>query len=168
MKFDIRLATTDDAKYCADIHTRSWSFTYSNIVSREIIDEHNARWDMIWNKMLSNNNESHYVIKLDNIIIGFITIAVCRDEDLKKCFYEIIALYLDPEYIGMGYGKSAMDWIKKEIKNRGYDKIALWVLEENKRARIFYEKSGFVADGKYKSSGLADAKEVRYIYECKI
>ena len=81
--------------------------------------------------------------------------------------YELCAFLYDfaPKYIGAGYGKQAMDWIKKEIKNRGYDKICLWVLEENNRARRFYEKSGFVCDGKIKSSGLADTQEVRYI--CK-
>ncbi len=165
MKFDIRLATLDDAKYCADIHAQSWSFAYSDIVPKEIIDKHNSRWPMIWNKMLANNIDSHYVITLDDVIIGFLTIAVSRDEDLKESFFEIIGLYFAPEYIGAGYGKQAMDWIKKEIKSRGYDKISLWVLEENNRARRFYEKSGFVSDGKIKSSGLADTQEVRYI--CK-
>ena len=123
---------------------------------------------MIWNKMLSNNINSHYVITLDDVIIGFLTISVARDNDLKDSFYELVGLYLNPEYVAKGYGKQAMDWIKKEIKSRGYEKISLWVLEENNRARRFYEKSGFVADGKIKPSGLADAREIRYIFKCNI
>ena len=166
MKFNIRLATPDDAKYCADIHAKSWLFAYSNIVPKAIIKEHNARWLMIWNKMLANNNKSHYVIMLDNVIIGFLSIAVSRDDDLKESFYEIIGLYLAPEFIGVGYGKQSMNWIKKEIQSRGYNKISLWVLEENNRARRFYEQSGFITDGKIKPSGLADAQEVRYICKC--
>lgn len=164
MKFDIRLATLDDANYCANIHAEAWSFAYSDIVPKEIIGKYNARWSMIWNKMLSNNINSHYVITLDDVIIGFLTIGVSRDEDLKEFFYEIVGLYLIPEYVAKGYGKQAMDWIKKEIKSRGYDKISLWVLEENNRARRFYEKSGFMADGKIKPSGLAETHEVRYIF----
>ncbi len=165
MRFDIRLATLDDAKCCADIHAKSWNFAYSDIVPKEIIDEHNARWLMIWNRMLANNNESHYVVTLDDVIIGFLTIAVSRDKDLKESFFEIIGLYLAPEYIGAGYGKQSMDWIKNEIKSRGYDKTSLWVLEENNCARSFYEKMGFVTDEEIKPSGLADTQEVRYI--CK-
>ena len=164
----IRLAAFDDAKYCADIHAKSWSFAYNGIVPKSIIDTQNARWSMIWDKMLTNNTNSHYVIVFNSIIIGFLTIAVSRDADLKEHFYEIIGLYLDPVYIGVGYGKQAMDWIKKEIKSRGYEKISLWVLVENNRARNFYEKSGFVADGKIKPSGLADAREIRYIFKCNI
>lgn len=166
MSFNIRLATLEDAKYCADIHAKSWYFAYSDIVQKEIIDEHNARCLMIWNKMLENNNESHYVIMLDDVIIGFFTIAGSRDEDLKESFFEIIGLYLSPEYIGAGYGKQAMDWIKGEIQSRGYNKISLWVLEENERARRFYEKSGFKADGEVKPSGLAETQEVRYVCKC--
>ena len=165
MKFDIRLATLDDAKYCANIHSESWNFAYSDIVSKEIIDKYNLRWPMIWNKMLSNNINSHYVITLDDVIIGFLTISVARDNDLKESFYELVGLYLNPEYVAKGYGKQAMDWIKKEIKSRGHDKISLWVLEENNRARRFYEKAGFVSDGEAKPSGLADTQEVRYV--CK-
>ena len=165
MKFDIRLVTLDDAKYCANIHSESWNFAYSDIVSKEIIDRYNVRWPMIWNKMLSNNINSHYVITLDDVIIGFLTISVARDNDLKDSFYELVGLYLNPEYVAKGYGKQAMDWIKKEIKSRGDDKISLWVLEENNRARSFYEKMGFVTDGEIKPSGLADTYEVRYV--CK-
>ena len=165
MKIDIRLATLDDAKYCADIHAKSWLFAYSHIVPNEIIIEHNARWLMIWNKMLANNKESHYVVTLDDVVIGFLTIAVSRDNDLKGSFYEIVGLYLSPNYIGLGFGKRIMNWIKEAIKSRGYDKISLWVLEENNRARSFYEKMGFVTDGEIKPSGLADTQEVRYV--CK-
>ena len=80
-------------------------------------------------------------------------------------FFErgIWILYLN--YIGLGLGKRTMNWIKEEIKSRGYDKISLWVLEENNRARSFYEKIGFVTDGEIKPSGLADTQEVRYV--CK-
>ena len=34
----------------------------------------------------------------------------------------------------------------KPFKNMGFNKITLWVLEENKKARIFYEKFGFHHD----------------------
>lgn len=166
MEVNIRLAILDDAKYCANIHAASWNFAYSDIVAKEIIDKHNSRWPMIWDKLLINNIDSHYVIKLDDLIIGFLTITVARDDDLNESFYEIVGLYLVPEHIGAGYGKQTMDWIKKEIKSRGYDKISLWVLEENNRARRFYEKLGFKADGKIKPSGLAETLEVRYICNC--
>ena len=165
MKFEIRLATLDDAKYCADIHAESWLFAYSDIVSKEIIDNYNAKWPFIWNKMLTNNKDSHYVILVNDVIIGFLTISIPRDNDLEETYYEIVGLYLSPKYIGLGLGKQSMDWMKKEISSRGYYNISLWVLEENCRARRFYEKAGFKPDVKTKKSGLADTLEVRYLYK---
>ena len=82
MKFDIRLATLEDVKCCADIHAKSWEFAYSGIVSKDIIDKHNTRWPMIWNTMLTNNTDSHYVVILDSIIIGFLTIAVYKTKPI--------------------------------------------------------------------------------------
>ena len=66
--------------------------------------------------MLLNNTNSHYIIEKESNIIGFITISVSRDEDIHTKICEIIGFYLDREYIGFGYGKEVMDWIKKKSK----------------------------------------------------
>ena len=58
-----------------------------------------------------------------------------------------------------------MDWVKREISARGYKSISLWVLNQNARAKAFYEKSGFKADGSSKESGLGNTKKERYICE---
>ena len=34
-----------------------------------------------------------------------------------------------------------------QLKEKGYSKIYLWVLEKNERARRFYEKNGFTWNG---------------------
>ena len=157
MKFDIRLATLDDAKYCADIHAESWNFAYSDIVPIEIINQHNAGWLLIWNKMLTNNIDSHYVILLDDVIIGFLVISVSRDDDLKESFYEIVSLYLSPNYIGLGFGKRTMNWIKREIQSRGYNNISLWVLQANNRAKGFYEKAFHFAEREMGADNIISA-----------
>lgn len=41
-----------------------------------------------------------------------------------------------------------MDFILKDIKNSGFNKVMLWVFEENIRARKFYEKKGFTLTDK--------------------
>ena len=35
----------------------------------------------------------------------------------------------------------------RQLKEKGYSKIYLWVLEKNERARRFYEKNGFTWNG---------------------
>jgi len=39
-----------------------------------------------------------------------------------------------------------MEFSLAELKLMGHDEALLWVLEENSRARLFYEKCGFTFD----------------------
>lgn len=51
----------------------------------------------------------------------------------------------------------------------GYTYVFLWVLEENMRARAFYEKFGFQNSGDYLNDNIGgkDLRELRYIYKIK-
>ena len=53
-----------------------------------------------------------------------------------------------------------MNHIFNEIKNSGYNSVVLWVFEKNTRARIFYEKHGFVLTGNTQT--VYGAVEVMY------
>ena len=164
IEFKIRLANSADAADLADIHQRSWHFAYGNCVSTDILKKHTDRFPMIWEGMVQNNTDIHYSIEADNNTVGFFTIMPARDADLDKSVGELVGLYLAPDYIGLGLGRRAMDAIKQMLSHRGYQHISLWVLSENYRAKAFYEKSGFRADGFQKDSGLLDIKEERYIF----
>ena len=164
--FQIRLATHHDAPRCADIHGRSWMFAYGDIVGKDLIESYNTRWPIVWTKMLENNTDTHYVILDGDMIIGFMSINPSRDADAPDETFELTGLYLDPDHIGKGYGKQAMDFVKHEAAARGYTALSLWVLDQNNRAKRFYEKAGFTPDGQKKNSGLGDTQEERYI--CKL
>lgn len=164
-QFNIRLAVSDDAPKCADIHMKSWIFAYSHCVPMEIIERKNACRPAVWKSLLASGKDIHFVVTFHDEIIGFFAINPANDKDLPDTVYELSALYLDPEYIGKGFGKQTMDWIKNEISVRGYQKISVWVLDQNYRAKAFYEKNGFKSDGVFKTSGLGETQEERYICE---
>ena len=92
------------------------------------------------------------------------TLGTARDGDLSETVCELVGLYLDPKYIGKGFGRQAMDWVKREAIARGYKSLCLWVLKNNLNAKRFYEKSGFAFDGTAKPSGLGDTVEERYTF----
>lgn len=50
------------------------------------------------------------------------------------------------------------------LGRKGYSSVSLWVLEENQRARRFYEKAGFDLDGASKSIEIdeSELREFRY------
>lgn len=53
----------------------------------------------------------------------------------------------------------------EELKQYGFDKVLLWVLEDNHRARKFYEKFGFVYSEVFRDDiiGGRSVREVLYV-----
>ena len=62
-------------------------------------------------------------------------------------FGEIVSLYLLPEFMGRGYGRALLAAAVEALADQGYRDVLLWTLEENHRARRFYEKAGFTLSG---------------------
>lgn len=78
---------------------------------------------------------------------------------------EIVSIYFLPQYIGKGYGKLLLGAVVGELEQLGFDEIFLWVLEDNLRARKFYEKAGFTPSGNYLEDCIG-GKELREMQYC--
>jgi ribosomal protein S18 acetylase RimI-like enzyme len=56
-----------------------------------------------------------------------------------------------------------MDQVLAKVSSAGYQGITLWVLEENARARRFYERAGFASDdARHVLDDLGGVIEIRY------
>ena len=75
-------------------------------------------------------------------------------------YAELICIHSLEDNWGRGYGSMMMEHILKDISAAGFDKVMLWVFEENTRARRFYEKHGFIKKDKTKMFG--NSVEVMY------
>ena len=84
----------------------------------------------------------------------------------------MISLYLLPEYMGKGYGNRLLETAVTELRKQGYANVFLWVLEENDRARRFYERFGFSPTGDITEIELGGKalREIRYVLNpaCRI
>ena len=60
---------------------------------------------------------------------------------------ELVSLYARPGCWGQGYGSAVMEEVLRRLQTAGYPGCFLYVLQENERARRFYEKHGFSWDG---------------------
>ncbi|MFH7597923.1 GNAT family N-acetyltransferase [Streptomyces racemochromogenes] len=60
---------------------------------------------------------------------------------------EVHALYVAPDLIGMGIGRTLLDEAHARMRGEGFPASALWVLAGNARARRFYERAGYRPDG---------------------
>jgi RimJ/RimL family protein N-acetyltransferase len=149
--YEIRYADVSDAEILGEIHSKSWKMAYKNIVPDSILDNMSAEnRKMYFEKALSEKTEEDALIYIDNKAVGFMCIGKCRDEDQDISCGEIWGIYLLPEYWNRGIGACFIQWGLNELKNRNFKKVTLWVLEDNLRARRFYEKMGFRHDGTVK------------------
>ena len=89
-----------------------------------------------WKKVLSKSSFV-YSVWDNNKLIGFGRIV----EDGVMCmFYDIC---VNPKYQGQGIGIQIMKKLVKQVKNKKYTSIGLFVWEKNIKAIPFYKKFGF-------------------------
>jgi GNAT superfamily N-acetyltransferase len=76
---------------------------------------------------------------------------------------ELYALYVHPDWWSTGTGRALMDRSLARVCTTGYTSIMLWVLQDNARARRFYGRAGFAADGaRHVLDDLEGVTEIRY------
>jgi ribosomal protein S18 acetylase RimI-like enzyme len=161
----IRYADINDAKILGQIHSNSWKIAYKGIVPDEVLNNITIeKRQKYFEKAFAEGEEKNALIFVENKAVGLICIGKCRDTDKIGSYGEIWGIYLLPEYWYMGIGTELMNWGIEEVKKRNYHNVTLWVLEENFRAREFYEKMGFQHDGTVKEISIGKTlKEYRYI-----
>jgi RimJ/RimL family protein N-acetyltransferase len=163
--FKIRYADISDAKTLGEIHSKSWKVAYKGIVPNEILDNITVeKRQKYFEKALTDGWEEDAIIFKDNEAVGLICIGKCRDTDQPDTCGEILGIYLLAEYWNIGIGSELINWGLNELKKRNYNKVTLWVLEENINARRFYEKIGFKHDGTVKEISIGK-KLYEYRYE---
>ena len=163
MEIIIRKAIIEDAYERAVCHVSSWRSAYKGIVPDEVLD--NLSVEELSEKFksrLENKDILFYFAIYDSKIIGHFNFCKSRDED-KPNAGEIWGFYLTEKFWGKGCGRQMMDYTIDVLKNMGYNEVILWVLEENNRARRFYEKCGYVFDGTKKEIIIGKTLiEIRY------
>lgn len=150
MEINIRLAVPADALDMAEIHMRSWEVAYKDIIPMDYIREKNATRPALWQRIVTDENTSKYVIQIGEKIVGFMDIAPSRDDDANDDIYELHGIYLHPDYYRQGIGTQAINVAFDKARGKGKTVMTLWVLEENSSSISFYKKSGFAADGNSK------------------
>lgn len=171
MDFYVRKAKIEDAYNVGIVLTHSWQSAYKGIIPKEYLDNLSVekKSEQFKNGMQEFKGIYFYVAVIGNRIIGFLTLQKGRDIDKQNCG-EIGAIYLIPDYWDKGLGKKFMDSAISELKKMNFSSIFLWVLEDNLRARLFYEKYGFLFDGAKKERNIGNSPlvEMRYVLNIKI
>lgn len=159
----IRLAKSEDAARIAEIHVYGWRYAYRNIISDSYLFGKLLVQKRVESfvKNIEQKIEETYVYEDNEAIKAFMTIGTCRNED-KKDSFELWGIYVEPLFKGNGIGTQLIKYCEKCAIDRGYKENMLWVFQDNKESRSFYERIGYKPDGKEAIIERFNAKEIRY------
>ena len=159
---EIRYITqSDDRMAISRIYEESWKHAYKDIIPQEFL---NSIEEGKWVPVLDSPDWYTLVCVEDGKYIGTSSFCKSRFSDYPA-YGEIISIYLLPDYTGKGYGGKLFDKAVSELKKQGYDKLLLWVLEDNTLAKEFYIKHNFIESDNIMNDNIGgkQLREVMYV-----
>lgn len=155
---------SDSREEISNVYEQSWKTVYMGIIPQDYLDSIPKGQ---WCGSLDYPDRYNLVMLDGDKIISTSSYCKSRFENYRD-WGEIISIYFLPEYMGKGYGKDLLEQAVQELKAMGFKQIFLWVLEDNHRARHFYEKCGFKNSGEYMDNVIGGKQLCELQYVCFI
>jgi GNAT superfamily N-acetyltransferase len=159
---NVRAATGKDAAGIARAQEHGWQRAYRHVFPVEELDRGGFIRPELWRERLEHPPPGWLTLVADEHgeVVGFASVGPSRDE---RGIGELYAIYVHPDWWGTGAGRALIERGETELRSH-YAEAVLWVLEDNPRARSFYEAAGWSPDGAVKSDERwgVRAPEVRY------
>jgi ribosomal protein S18 acetylase RimI-like enzyme len=159
---EVRPGTVDDAQAIETIRIRGWQHAYRHVFSPERLDAMPVDWSR-WAERISDPPDRWTILVAGDPVVGFAATGPTRDDDGSDSVGELYGIYVDPDAWGTGAGRALITGAEDALA-RDFSESTLWVLEDNPRARRFYELAGWAWDGTRKRDTFLDVEvvEVRY------
>ena len=159
---NLRRATGKDAPGIARAQERAWQTAYRHVFPVEELNRGGFIRAGLWRERLEHPPPgwTTMVAEEGTDVVGFVSVGPSRDE---REIGELYAIYVHPDWWGTGAGRALIARGEQELSAL-YAQATLWVLDDNPRARAFYEAAGWSSDGATKSDERwgVRAPEVRY------
>lgn len=161
--FGISRATPADAAALRDLHVRTWADTYAGLLPPDYYEHrlalHRTR---DWDKMILDQEAEGggiLVARSDTTLAGLCQYGPTENEDdPPEAVGHIHRLYVHPASQGQGIGRSLLTAAVDRLTNHGVSSLTLWALENDPRARGFYEHLGWSLDGARRDDGGIDVR----------
>jgi GNAT superfamily N-acetyltransferase len=159
----IRAGTGTDANALAAVQERSWRHAYAHVFPAGELERDGFVDRSTWTRRLEQppRGWATFVAERDGAVVGYVVVGPSRD---RRTEGEVYALYADPPAWSTGVGRALLVHAEEHLA-RHHARATLWVLEDNLRARRFYERCGWQADGSRKVETLrwdVRAAQLRY------
>ncbi len=143
----IRKVNQEDAKEWYDLWNRVWRDAYNHIFPEEVFVDRESHLDekikKFSEKMKNDNENISCVAEYDGKIVGLMYGCIhSLYEHFKEEYADLVALYINPKYQGLGIGSKLKEAFEEWAIENGATKYVIGVLKDNIKARMAYESWG--------------------------
>lgn len=151
MTVEYRDATIDDAPELAELGAATFTDTFGHLYQPDdlaVFLKNNSI--EAWEKELTDSAFAVRVAEKEGKMVGYAKLGPPHlPFEPRGEAAELRQLYVVEEMKGQGVAHTLIDWVIEGARDRRADHLYLSVFTENHRARRFYEKLGFEAEGTY-------------------
>lgn len=146
-----RVAGLDDAEAIDRVFRDSFLDTFAHLYRPEDLESFLANFSLeAWRAELGDKRFKFRLAEAEGQPIGFAKLGPPElPVEAEGPWIELRQLYVLNEWRGAGAARQLMDWALAKAKASGVKDLYLTVYTNNRRARQFYEKHGFVEVGPY-------------------
>lgn len=165
MSVVLRPAGDADLDAVGALHHRSRVAAYRDIVPADALAAMSApalsAW---WRERWRWERETHRLTVAERAgrVVGFTYVG--PEEEHETGIGQLYAIHLDPAEQGRGVGRTLMLDALDAMRAAGWRQAVLWVLSDNAHARTFYERGGWLPDGRRRDDAMGRSltAQVRY------
>ena len=144
---------------------RTWQAAYEHAFGAERLAAIDLRArEERWRQRLAEPEDRRGIVLVaeeEGSVVGFASCGESRDTAGEA---ELYAIYVLPETWGSGAGPALMAAAVAALRTSGFATASLWVLEDNPRARRFYEREGWARDGGRREEEFLDTTVTEVSY----
>lgn len=142
----IRAAEITDASSIAKVNIKAWKSTYGGIINDEYLRglSYENLEKAMKNLIINSLKDKRYIFVAEDdtgSIIGFASCGIVREKD-EIYKGELYSIYILKEFQNKGIGKLLYNSVIQKLQKNNLILMIIWVLEENRHAKEFYELMG--------------------------
>lgn len=163
--YEVRPATSRDAKAIAEIHVSASQAAFKALVPGEQMATVSVeKRQAYWREAIEFSEPQVYVALDGDQVVGFVGFDRSRDKGTPPTTGEIWAIYAATSHWGQGVGLALWDAAREGLLDEGCTKVTIWVPLGNERALRFHELAGFkreMTSIKTVAMGTVKVEEIR-------
>ncbi len=164
MQWNISIPSLDEAEEITRLHRRAAQTGFAHIFPPEAppppFEDDLFRWQF-WLGPDRDQGRHAFTVRASGRILG---VVLAGPDPHEPALGHLARLYVEPERWGSGIGTTLHDAAVVDLTGRAFPAATLWVLEDNVRARRWYERLGWRQTSRrkptFEPAGIFDAQYV--------